>query len=449
MKKLVQSLFLLLFVASIALAQDKKITGKVTSVDDGLPLPGVSVKVTGSNLGTQTDVNGNYAITVPSTAKSLTFTFIGFKAVVTSIGKTAQINARLESDASALSEVVVVGYGGAKKAENVVGSVVSVSGKVIEDRPVANAFDALQGRVAGLQVFTSSGEPSQSSSVRLQGVGSLGASSTPLYLLDGIQVDGGTIVSLNPNDIENISVLKDASATSIYGSRAANGVIAITTKKGQANNSTIRISSQYGVSNLANTDFFEQFMNTKQLTDFWVETGFRTQAQINTLLAANPNDFQWYKFYYKENAPTLQNDVSISGGGGKTTYYVSASQFAQEGLAYRSDFERYTLRSNVTSKVTNWMELGLNLYVGTDDRQTNPFGANNTNRGLSWLAQPYFSPYDANGDEYPTLIPGWGRLNPNYLARMQPSDSNNQQFNPSGYIQLTPLKNLTSSPNLR
>ena len=443
MKKLVQSLFLLLFVASIALAQDKKITGKVTSSDDGLPLPGVSVKVTGSNLGTQTDVNGNYAITVPSTAKSLTFTFIGFKAVVSPIGKSAQINARLESDASALSEVVVVGYGGAKKAENVVGSVVSVSGKVIEDRPVANAFDALQGRVAGLQVFTSSGEPSQSSSVRLQGVGSLGASSTPLYLLDGIQVDGGTIVSLNPNDIENISVLKDASATSIYGSRAANGVIAITTKKGQANNSTIRISSQYGVSNLANTDFFEQFMNTKQLTDFWVETGFRTQAQINTLLAANPNDFQWYKFYYKENAPTLQNDVSISGGGGKTTYYVSASQFAQEGLAYRSDFERYTLRSNVTSKVTNWMELGLNLYVGTDDRQTNPFGANNTNRGLSWLAQPYFSPYDADGNEYPTLIPGWGRLNPNYLARMQPSDSNNQQFNPSGYIQLTPLKNLT------
>jgi TonB-linked SusC/RagA family outer membrane protein len=443
MKKLVQSLFLLLFVASIAFAQDKKITGKVTSADDGLPLPGVSVKVTGSNLGTQTDVNGNYSVTVPSTARSITFTFIGFKSVVSSVNKSTQINVRLETDASALSEVVVVGYGGAKKAENVVGSVVSVSGKIIEDRPVANAFDALQGRVAGLQVFTSSGEPSAASSVRLQGVGSLGASSTPLYLLDGIQVDGGTIVSLNPNDIENISVLKDASATSIYGSRAANGVIAITTKKGQAGVSTIRVSSQYGVSNLANTDFFKQFMNTKSLTDFWIETGFRTQAQINTLLAANPNDFEWYKFYYADNAPTLQNDVSVSGGGGKTTYYVSASQFAQEGLAFRSNFERYTLRSNLTSKVTNWMELGLNLYIGTDERQLNPYGSNSTNRGLSFLAQPYFSPYDANGDEYPNIIPGWNRYNPRYLANSIQSQGNNLQFNPSGYIQLTPLKNLT------
>jgi TonB-linked SusC/RagA family outer membrane protein len=443
MKKLVQSLFLLLFVASIALAQDKKITGKVTSSDDGLPLPGVSVKVTGSNLGTQTDVNGNYAVTVPSTAKSLTFSFIGFKSVVTAIGKSPQVSVRLESDASALSEVVVVGYGGAKKAENVVGSVVSVSGKIIQDRPVANAFDALQGRVAGLQVFTSSGEPSATSSVRLQGVGSLGASSTPLYLLDGIQVDGGTIVSLNPNDIENISVLKDASATSIYGSRAANGVIAITTKKGQTGASTIRISSQYGVSNLANTDYFDQFMNTKELTDFWIETGFQTQTQINTLLAANPNDFEWYKFYYRDNAPTLQNDVSISGGGGKTTYYVSASQFAQEGLAFRSNFDRYTLRSNITSKVNNWMELGLNLYVGTDERQLNPYGSNSTNRGLLFLAQPYFSPYDANGDEYPNIIPGWGRYNPRYLANNIQSQGNNLQFNPSGYIQLTPVKNLT------
>jgi TonB-linked SusC/RagA family outer membrane protein len=443
MKKLVQSLFLLLFVASVAFAQDKKITGKVTSSDDGLPLPGVSVKVTGSNLGTQTDVNGNYDITVPSTAKSITFSFIGFKAVVSALGKSTQINVRLETDASALSEVVVVGYGGAKKAENVVGSVVTISGKVLEDRPVANAFDALQGRVAGLQVFTSSGEPSQTSSVRLQGVGSLGASSTPLYLLDGIQVGGGTIVSLNPNDIENISVLKDASATSIYGSRAANGVIAITTKKGQAGASTIRISSQYGVSNLANTDFFQQFMDTKQLTDFWIETGYRTQTQVNTLLAANPNDFEWYKFYYADNAPTLQNDVSISGGGGKTTYYVSASQFAQEGLAYRSNFDRYTLRSNVTSKVNNWMELGLNLYVGTDERQTNQYGSNSTNRGLSFLAQPYFSPYDANGDEYPNIIPGWNRYNPRYLSDVLPSAGTNLQFNPSGYIQLTPLKNLT------
>ncbi|MGF1925831.1 MAG: TonB-dependent receptor plug domain-containing protein, partial [Bacteroidia bacterium] len=236
-----------LLTISAAFAQNKTITGKVTSADDGLPIPSVSVKIGGSTNAVQTNVNGTYSISVPATAKTLVFSYVGMNSVTETIGSRTVINVALTSS-NELNEVVITGYGSGRKVSSIVGSVATVSAKVVENKPTANAFDALQGKVAGLQVFTSSGEPSASSSLRLHGVGSLGASSTPLYLLDGIQVDAGTVVSLNPNDIETVSVLKDASSTSIYGARAANGVLYITTKRGQAGQSNITVQQQYSES---------------------------------------------------------------------------------------------------------------------------------------------------------------------------------------------------------
>jgi len=444
MKKSLQGLFLFLVLGLSALAQDRTITGTVATKEDGSVLVGVSITVKGTSLGTLSTSDGKFSIKLPATAKVLVFKYVGYGSQELSISSASQLNVVLESDSKILNEVVVVGYGTGKKISSVVGSVTVVSGKAFEDRPIANAFDALQGKVAGLQVFTSSGEPSQTSSLRLHGVGSLGASSTPLYLMDGIPIDGGVVVSMNPNDIENISVLKDASATSIYGARAANGVIYITSKRGKLNRpAEINVSTQMGHSDLANEAFFNQFMNTKQISDFWVATAYRTQAQMDAILAQYPFDTKWYKSYYKNGAPTKQTDVSVSGGGGKTTYYVSGSYFSQEGLAYRSGFKRYTLRSNLNTTVNDWVSLGLNLSMGTDDRQTNQYGGNSTNRGLALLAAPFYSPVDKNGVLYPNLIPGWARYNPNYLADNLPSNGNNIQANPSGYIQVTPIKNLT------
>ena len=437
---------LLAFVAFVLFAgqvlAQRTITGTVTDLL-GNGLENVSVQVKGTNVGTTTGVDGSYSLNVTNSAKVLVFSFVDFQTEERPIGASNVINVTLTQVQSELEEVVVVGYGTARKLGTVVGSVAKISEEVIKDRPSANVLDALQGKVAGLQVFTSSGEPSAVSSVRLHGVGSLGASSTPLYVLDGVPINSGSIISLNPEDFESITVLKDASATSIYGSRAANGVIYITTKKGKAGKSTINFEAQYGMSNLVSTDYFNSVMNTKELTDFWVNADFLTRGYVDTLLQKNPHDTRWYEFYYRENAPSYQGNLNISGGGGKTTYYISGGYFKQEGLAYRSDFERYTLRSNVTSTVKDWMRMGANLSLGYDDRQTNPYGTNSTNRGLALLAQPFYSPYDENGNEYPDLIPGWGRYNPKYLADKMPFNGKNVQFNPTGFIEITPVKSLT------
>lgn len=401
--------------------------------------------VKGTKTGTITNSNGVFTLNIPANGKILVISAIGNTQSEVAIGSNANFSIILASTSTELDEVVVIGYGTAKKKDNVAGSLTKLEGDAVHDKPTANLLDAMQGKVSGLQVYSSSGEPSSTPSVRLHGVGSLGASNTPLYVLDGTPVSAGTIVSLNPNDIQSVTVLKDPSTTAIYGSRAASGVILYTTKQGSVNTSKITVSAQYGVSNLISTtkDMFNSFMNTKQLTDFWVAVGYRTQAQVDATLAQYPFDTKWYKTYYEENVPTYQADLNMSGGGGKTTYYVSGGYFKQEGLAYRSGYERYTLRSNITSKINNWFKFGLNLFGGLDKRQTNPYGTNSTNRGLALLAAPFYSPVDQAGVEYPNLIPGWNRYNPKYLANNIQGLDKNIQFNPAAFVEFTPAKGLT------
>lgn len=446
MRKLILTLLVgIVFVLS-ATAQERVITGKVTD-DKGTPLTGSSVTVQGTTIGTLTDANGAFSLSVPAGAKVLLVSSVDMNSAQISITSRNNYQVSLVSTNASLEEVVVVGYGSAKAKGNVAGALTKVDGKLIENRPAANLLDALQGRVAGLQVYTSSGEPSATQSVRLHGVGSLGSSNTPLYVLDGTPVGAGSIVSLNPNDIESITVLKDPSTASIYGARAANGVILYTTKRGKSSAPRFTVEAQYGVSNLTDNtvDVFNNLMNTKQLTDFFMETQpgtYRPTYVRDTLLKQFPNDTKWYKTYYKENVPTSQVNMSLSGGGGKTNYYVSSSYFKQEGLAYRSDFDRVTLRSNLTSTVNSWLKFEINLSGGIDNRQENPYGTNSTNRGIALLAAPFYSPVDSNGVKYPNLIPGWGRYHPEYLANNVKSDSRNIQFNPSGYVEISPIKGL-------
>ncbi|MGB8194544.1 MAG: SusC/RagA family TonB-linked outer membrane protein [Chitinophagaceae bacterium] len=444
MRKFFCLLLCTFLVASYAGAQSRPISGRVTD-EKNTPVANASVIVKGTKIGATTNTAGEFTLSVPANATTLVISSVNFEPSEVPIGSNSTVNVSLKTPDAALQEVVVVGYGTGRKVGTVVGSVATVNAEKVQDRPAANAFDALQGKVAGLQVYTSSGEPSQLSTLRLHGVGSLGANSTPLYVMDGIPVAQATIINLNPNDFESISILKDASATSIYGSRAANGVVFITTKRGSTNKpATITLQTQHAVSALANTDFFNRFMNAKQLSDFFVASGYRTQAQMDATLTQYPNDYKWLDAFYRDRTPTDQVDLSISGGGGKTSYFVSGGYFNQKGLAYRSGFKRYTMRTNIASQINNWVKFGGNLFFGSSTQETNPYNANSLGRGLGLLAPPWFSPIDpATGEQYYGTIPGWGNNSPRYLEEKSYGETNNVQFNPSGFITLTPFKGLT------
>jgi len=444
MKKNLLSLLFCSLLALSAFAQNRKITGTVSGSDDGLSLPGVSVKVQGSNVGTQTNSQGSYSLEVPANARTLVFTYIGYTTLTKTIGAQSVINVKLSADAKSLSEVVVVGYGTGVDSKNAVGTVATVGAKDLQDQPVANVFDALQGKVPGLLVLSSSGEPSSTPSLSINGIGSLGASSTPLIVMDGVPVDPGTILSLNPDDFASITVLKDAASTSIYGSRASNGVLYITSKQGSFNKpASISLTTSVGINQIANTDYFNNFMNTATFSAFEVATGVQTQAQVNATLASFNSDTQWYKVFFKNNTNTYNENFSVSGGGGKTTYFISGGYFREDGLAYRSLYDRYTLRSNIASQATNWMKIGMNLSLGYDERESNPYGSNSLNRGLAILNQPWYSPSDPTTGVNYSFIPGLGRYHPQYLANELPDNQNNTQFNPAVYIELTPIKGLT------
>lgn len=434
-------MFLALFFIGVGIiTAQTQVRGTVVD-EEGVPVVGATILIKGTSQGTVTDGSGNFTLSAPASG-TLVVSYVGY--VTQEVPVSSNVRVILTTDSEVLEDFVVIGYGSGRKISSTVGSVVKVSSKDIIDKPIPNAMDALQGKVPGLQIFTSTGEPSQISSIRLHGSGSLGASSEPLIVLDGIPIQSSTFRGLNPKDFESIQVLKDASATSIYGARAANGVIYVTTKRGAiAEKATVTISGQLGYSSLANTDYFESFMNADELLKFFVDSKYRTQAQVDEIKANYPNDFKWYKFYHKDKAPTRSTDISINGGAGRTNYFISGGYAFSEGLRYRSDYKRYTLRSNINTQVNEWFRIGINNSLAYDDYQSNPYDWNSTNGGLSMLAPPYYSPYDKDGNEYPDYMPGWNRYNPKYLADKMPNPVKNVFLTTTGFAELKPIKGLT------
>ncbi|MDH6344064.1 TonB-linked SusC/RagA family outer membrane protein [Parabacteroides sp. PFB2-12] len=443
MKKLTYLLLCLVMGIGITNAQTSSVTGTVTSAEDGEPVIGATVQVKGTNTGTITDSDGKFSI-VASTGATLVISYLGME--------TAELPARnnmkvvLNTASQLLDAVVVVGYGSEKKVGTVVGSVAVVDKAVIENKPTANVFDALQGKVAGMQVFTSSGEPSQVSTIKIRGVGSLEASTAPLYIMDGAPVTSSAVMAMNASDFESISVLKDASATSIYGARAANGVIVITTKKGVRGKDikpTITLRGQYTSSSMANTEFFDSLMSTSELLAFWRKSGLQSEATADRIESTyGHNNTNWRKYYYKDSAPTYETSLSISGGNERLNYFTSVGLFSSEGLAARSKYDRYTVRANMSGRLTDWLTFGMNLGGGFDESESSPYGTNSTNRGIAVLAQPFYTPYDENGEEYYGLIPGWNRYSTTYLTDKNPYDNNRITLNGNAFLELNPIENL-------
>ena len=445
MKRKFMLLLTCLFIGiGLVTAQVTKVTGTVISEEDGLPVVGASILVKGTAVGTVTDMDGKFQLpNVPSSAKTLVISFIGMKSQELPIKQT--MNVILKPDTETLEEVVVLGYGSGKKIGSIVGSVAKVNSEKLSAKPVANAMDALQGQVSGLQVYTSSGEPGSSSSSYIRGVGSLTADNEPLYVLDGTPVSSSVMVMMNPNDFESVTVLKDASATSIYGSRAANGVIYITTKRGKiGEKAVITASGNYGTARLARR--VSNPMNSTELLNYQLSHGIIKQETYDKYINSGI-DTNWEDYFFKDDAPTYQANLSIQGGSNKTMYYVSGSYYFQDGITPRSEYNRYTFRSNLESRPTDWLRFGANFGATYDEQQTSLFtyqGSSNLHGGIfgTILNPTYYNPYGEDGSKL-DVIPGLNRYSPYYLSDKQPSSSNTAQLDGTAFIQLNPIEGLT------
>ncbi|MEM8764360.1 MAG: TonB-dependent receptor [Bacteroidota bacterium] len=349
-KYLLCSVFIL--VTSLAFGQQLEISGTVVSSADGLGIPGVNVIEKGTNNGTSTDFDGNYSITVSDDNAILVFSYIGYIAVERGVAGNRTVNVSLEEDVSALDEVVVVGYGTSKKSD-ITGSVSSVKSEELTAFPVLTAEQSLQGRAAGVAVQSNNGgEPGAPISISIRGNTSIGASSEALVVVDGFV--GGTLPQ--PADIESIEILKDASATAIYGSRGANGVILVTTKKGRRGKMTVEINSSY-----SSQDVSERI-------DLLNASQFATYRQaINPAYEQGPAEIDWQDLIYT-TGNISNHQLSFSGGSEKINYYVSGNYFNQEGVVINSSFERFSFLSNIDVQATGKLKLGFNAFANIGNR---------------------------------------------------------------------------------
>lgn len=336
-------LFLLTFSTHL-FGQNIQIGGQITE-ENGEPIPGASVLVKGTTIGTAADLDGEYSLAVPANS-TLVFSFIGYESKEIPIGNQTQINVSLVPSLSDLQEVVVVGYGTQKRSD-LTGSVSSVKSEQLTAYPAINAVQALQGRAAGVQIQANNGAPGASLKVRVRGGTSINASSDPIFVVDGFV--GAAMPP--PEDIASVEVLKDASATAIYGSRGANGVIMITTKRGATGKARIEFNSSYSMQNEINR---LDLLDADQFSDYMSE------ARTNFVPLDSNTDWQDQIF----RTGGIQNyQLSISGGNEFANYYISGSYFDQEGVIINSNFNRFSITSNIDVKATEKLKVGLNLFA--------------------------------------------------------------------------------------
>ena len=355
-----------------AFAQTKiTVTGTITDGDTGEPLIGVSILENGSiTNGVITDLDGKYSITVDENAV-LDISYIGYETVNENVAGRSVINVGMHVQTEYMEEVVVVGYATMKKRD-VTGAISKVSSKDLNALPVATGEQALQGRVAGMQVSTATGAPGSDVSVRIRGVGSIYSDNSPLYIIDGIPSSDG-MNNISPNDIESISVLKDASSAAIYGSRATNGVILITTKQGKSGdarisyNGTVNLQMAANLVDMVNTAEYVELYNEATANDNAVSSIQR--QYITDDILANLDDVDYVREIFR---PALMHthELSVSGGSDKVRYLVSGSYYNQDGIIMNSGYDRGTLRANVSADAKKWLQIGMNVNGSVSNTQS-------------------------------------------------------------------------------
>ena len=440
-KRLTMFLACLFLSLGVALAQTK-VTGTVTSQDDGQPVIGASVLVVGTQVGAVTDENGRFSLTVPAGKSMLRITYVGMEPIEVSARPNMRI--MLTSDQKSLDEVIVVAYGTAKKS-SFTGSATAISADKIQSRPLTNLTKALDGQVTGVMTTSGSGQPGEGSSIIIRGFGSINASNDPLYVVDGVPY-GGSISSINPQDIESMTVLKDASASALYGARAANGVVIVTTKKGKEGRPKVTLHNTVGWSwrgidkyeTLNQRDFvqltYEALRNGYQFKDGYSrdEASQLAIADLGVKLGGGSNpeqynpfknytwdtiidpvtgmvqadavsayDDQWYDAIYNKGALRHEHNLSIAGGTDRTNYMLSLGYTNEDGILVNTGFQRYSARANVDTQVTDWFKAGLNTNLAYTKSVYNQY--TDTQTSNPWYTAQFMGPiyptylHDANG----------------------------------------------------
>ena len=456
-KRLMTFIACLFLSIGMALAQTQ-VSGTVTSSEDGSPVIGASIKVAGTNTGTATDIDGNFSLNVPAGAK-LEVSYIGMIAKSVKAAKSMKIV--LDPDDKSLSEVIVVGYGTTRR-EAKTGSITSVSSKDLADIPATSFDKMLAGKMAGVSVTQSSGQPGTMANIRIRGISSINAGNEPLYVVDGIAIISGddgdftngsnALANINPDDIESITVLKDAAAASVYGSRAANGVILITTKSGKEGKSHISARVKFGISQLANDNNYG-VMSASELL------GYQRQAIINA--GMNPDNPSNPSNYYRpmsilsqplnnwmdavtRTGKTQEYELTLTGGSAKTKYYNSVSYNKTEGIYYGIDYERLNARVNVDHEINKYLKTGVRLNLGYSKTNDTPmqslYYSNPAFAGLTLM--PWIPIYNEDGS-YNVNIPSNSNTNPLATSANDDQWQKKYAFNGSFYLEWKPIKQLT------
>lgn len=401
---------------SIGYAQQYTVSGTVTSADDGTTLPGVSIAIKGTTVGTITNIDGRYTLNInkPETAVLL-FAYVGMRNIEIPLNGQKQIDVALETDVMGVDEVIVVGYGVQKKSL-VTGSISSISNSDIEESSVTRIEQAMQGRVPGVFVAQNSGEPGGAISVKIRGTSSDGAND-PIYIVDGVSVGG--MEYLNPSDIESMEILKDAASSAIYGAEGGNGVILITTKKGKKGDGRIEYRYSYGLQDVVNKP---NVMDANEYKNYFIEaTTMEGHKDLATFQAIDPsNGTNWVDEIFQV-AAVKEHQISLSGGSDKSTYYISSSILNQDGIVGGSNnnMKRYTFRSNLETDVNEWISAGSN--VSYSHWKKNPLNSTDQYGGIVTTAMRY-------DPTVPTVwandadIPEFYRSGDNYKALVKDAD---------------------------
>ncbi|HCQ14881.1 MAG TPA: TonB-dependent receptor, partial [Cryomorphaceae bacterium] len=414
----------------MGLAQSRTVSGLITGADDGSPLPGANVLALPSGTGTVSGGDGRFTLNLKPGDDSLKVTFIGYKSntlSISTISNLANVSISLAPEAKMLDETVVIGYGTQRKSD-LTGSVVSVKEADLVKVPSASPLQALQGKAAGVTVTSTSGDPGSAPIVRIRGVGTITRGAGPIYVVDGVIVDD--INFLSSNDIASMEVLKDASATAIYGSRGANGVIIVTTKRGKQGKPVFSLSGELGLQTIPN---YIDVMNGREFAEY-----------VN---AFNPGEFQnldrvantdWQDLVYKDVAPLYSANFSVAGATEKTNYYVGLSLFDQEGVLPKSRYQRFSVKVNNEYTVADWFRLGNNITISKEDKQNAPGVVANLVR-----AWPTEVPYNPDGS-YAEVLGGG-----NPIAAIEYTNSENDQLFGVGnvYGEVDIIDNLTFKSN--
>ncbi len=446
MKKTILLFASILLCAIQLYAQESfTVSGVVTSADEKETLIGVAVQQEGTSYGVITDIDGNYSIRISGVEQAtLIFSYLGMEEqrhVVTA--QTPVLNVTLKSASQLVEDVVVVAYGTRKKG-TIAGSVSTVKGESIENVPTAGFDQALQGKTPGLQVTSVSGEPSKAASFQIRGTNSINSGTSPLFILDGVPIESSDFNTISPSDIESVTILKDASSTSIYGARAANGVMVITTKRGAnaKDKAKITLRTQLGFSNLARTEW--NLMNTPERIQFEKEIGFDDNQDYDILSKTNIN---WLDMVFNDKAFLQSYDLSVAKATDKTNFFISGNFFDQEGIAQASTFRRYSLRANTDTKATEKFKVGNNTMLTYEEVQQADDGeyALYTPISASRFMLPYWNPYKEDGTLASDKDGSWTGTGVNPIEWMDNNPLKHKKYKLLNvlYAELQPIEGLT------